>query len=104
MWRRSQVIDVRAITVLTVMRTTTPIDPRAVWPLASLSGRLGYHVAGYGIDGPDKDVVSVDLTRGDTHVHVDWFPRTSHIMVSDETGLLGVFGEFGDMAVALERL
>jgi len=86
------------------MRTTTPIDPRAVWPLAYLSGRLGYRLEGYGIDGPDQDVVSVDLTRGDTRVHVDWFPRTHHIMVSDETGLLGVFGEFADMAAALERL
>ena len=86
------------------MSITTPIDPRTVWPLAYLSGRLGYRLAGYGIGGPDKDVITADLTRGDARVRVDWFPRTSHIMVSTDTGLVGVFGEFAEMAVALERL
>ena len=37
-----------------LMALTTPIDPRAMWPLAYLSGRLGYRVAAYGVDGPGK--------------------------------------------------
>jgi hypothetical protein len=86
------------------MSLSTPMDPRTVWPLAYLSGRLGYRLTSYRIDGPDKDVVAVDLTREDTRVHVDWFPRTRHIMVSTDTGLVGVFSEFADMADALERL
>ena len=86
------------------MSITTPIDPRTVWPLAYLSGRLGYRLERYGIDGPGKDVITADLRRGDARVHVDWFPRTKHIMVSTETGLLGVYGEFAEMADALERL
>lgn len=88
------------------MSITTPIDPRTVWPLAYLSGRLGYRLTSYGIDGPDKDVITVDLARDGSraHVHVDWFPRTRHIMVSTETGLVGVFSEFAELADALERL
>ena len=86
------------------MSITTPIDPRAVWPLAYLSGRLGYRMTSYAVDGPDKDVVSADLAREHTRVHVDWFPRTSHILVSDETGLVGAYASFPDMAEALERL
>lgn len=86
------------------MSITTPIDPRTVWPLAYLSGRLGYRLASYGIEGPGKDVITADLTRGDACVHVDWFPRTRHMMVSTDTGLIGVFSEFAEMADALERL
>ena len=86
------------------MSISTPIDPRTVWPLAYLSGRLGYRLAAYGVDGPNKDVVSVDLVRDGTRVHVDWFPRTSHIMVSQDGGLLGVYETFADMADVLERL
>ena len=86
------------------MSISTPIDPRTVWPLAYLSGRLGYRLASYAIDGPGKDVITADLVRGDARVHVDWFPRTKHIMVSTETGLLGVYSEFADMADALEGL
>ena len=80
------------------------IDPRTAWPLAYLSGRLGYRVASYGIDEPGKDVISADLVRGDTRVHVDWFPRNEHIIVSQDDGLVGVYGSFADMADALERL
>ena len=86
------------------MSIVTPIDPRAVWPLAYLSGRLGYRLTSYGIDGPDNDVITVDLTRDDAHVRVDWFPRARQIMVSTDTSLVGVFSEFADMADALERL
>ena len=86
------------------MSTTTPIDPRTVWPLAYLTGRLGYRLTGYGISGPGKDVITVDLTRDDARVRVDWFPRTRHIMVSTDTGLVGVFSEFADLADALDRL
>ena len=86
------------------MSVRTSIDPRAVWPLAYLSGRLGYRLTRYGIGGPDGDVVTVDLARDDARVHVDWFPRSQHIMVSTDTGLVGVFSEFAEMADALERL
>ena len=86
------------------MSVSTPIDPRAVWPLAYLSGRLGYRLATYGIDGPAKDVVSADLVRGATEVHVDWFPRTSHIMVSQDGDLLGVYQDLPELADALESL
>jgi hypothetical protein len=86
------------------MSITTPIDPRAVWPLAYLSGRLGYRVAGYAVAGPDKDVISVDLARDGVRVHVDWFPRTRHILVSQGSALLGAYASFAEMADALERL
>jgi hypothetical protein len=86
------------------MSISTPIDPRAVWPLAYLSGRLGYRVAAYGTAGPDKDVVAVDLVRGQTRVHVDWFPRTHDVMVSQDGGLVGAYGSFPELADALERL
>jgi hypothetical protein len=86
------------------MSTSTPLDPRTIWPLAYLSGRLGYRLAGYAVDGPGKDVVSTDLVRGTTHVHVDWFPRTSHILVSQGTDLLGAFRSFSELAEALEAL
>jgi hypothetical protein len=86
------------------MSLSTSIDPRAVWPLAYLSGRLGYRLGSSGIDGPQRDVISADLVRGDTEVHVDWFPRTDHILVSRGTELLGVHATFAELAEALEQL
>jgi hypothetical protein len=86
------------------MSLTTPIDPRAIFPLAYFSGRLGYRVSGYRVDGPGKDVLSADLARGDTLVHVDWFPRTQHVLLSRGTELLGAYGSFAELAEALETL
>jgi hypothetical protein len=86
------------------MSISTPIDPRAMWPLAYLSGRLGYRLAGYAVGGPGKDVISTDLVRGTTEVHVDWFPRTAHILVSQGTDLVAAVGSFGELAEALEAL
>ena len=86
------------------MSITTPIDPRAVWPLAYLTGRLGYRLTRYDIEGPDNDVITADLARDDARVRVDWFPRAKQIMVSTDTALVGVFSEFAEMADALERL
>jgi hypothetical protein len=86
------------------MSISTPIDPRAMWPLAYLSGRLGYRVAGYGTTGPDKDVITADLVRGDTRVRVDWFPRTHHVMVSQGGSLIGAYETFPALAEVLEQL
>lgn len=83
----------------------TTIDPRAMWPLAYLSGRLGYRLAGYSVDGPGKDVISVDLTRQDVRVHLDWFPRTSETFVSSgPSNLLAVCLSFAELADVLEPL
>ena len=68
----------------------TTIDPRAMWPLAYLSGRLGWRLVGYSVDGPGKDVISADLERSDVRVRVDWFPRTGEALVSQGTSLLAV--------------
>ena len=84
------------------MRSTT-IDPRALWPLSYLSGRHGYRLAAYAV-GAEQDVVSVDLVRGDVDVHVDWFPRTSHIMVSRDGELVTVVRQLAELADALEHL
>jgi hypothetical protein len=86
------------------MSISTPIDPRAMWPLAYLSGRLGYRVAAYGTTGPDQDVISADLVREDTRVRVDWFPRSQHVMVSRGGDLVGAYGSFPELADALENL
>jgi hypothetical protein len=75
-----------------------------MWPLAYLTGRLGYRVAAYAVDGPGKDVISADLIRGMTKVRVDWFPRTEHVFLSRGTELLGVYRSFAELADALERL
>jgi hypothetical protein len=86
------------------MSTSTTVHPRAMWPLAYLSGRLGYLVTSYGTAGPDGDVIAIDLVRGDTRVHIDWFPRSQHVMVSQDGGLVGAYGSFPELADALERL
>ena len=86
------------------MSHSTAIDPRTMWPLAYLSGRLGYHLTAYGVDGPDRDVISVDLVRDGVEVHVDWFPRTSHLLVSQGSSLLGAHTSFPELAEALEAL
>ena len=86
------------------MSIPVDIDPRAVWPLAYLSVRLGYRLAGYTEHGPAKDVISVDLVRGRTEVHVDWFPRTSHILVSQGAELVGAPTTFAALADALDAL
>jgi hypothetical protein len=75
-----------------------------MWPLAYLSGRLGYRVAGHGVGGPGRDVVTADLVRGRTRVHVDWFPRTRQVFVTGEDGLVGVYSSFAELADALEAL
>lgn len=82
----------------------TTIDPRAMWPLAYLSGRLGWRLTGYTVDGPGKDVISVDLTRSDVCVRVDWFPRTGEALVSQDTSLLAVCTTFAALCDVLEEL
>jgi hypothetical protein len=82
----------------------TTIDPRAMWPLAYLSGRLGWRLTGYSVDGPGKDVISADLLRSDVRVHVDWFPRTGEALISQGSSLLAVCTTFAELCDALEEL
>ena len=86
------------------MPSRTAIDPRVLWPLAYLTGRLGYQLEAHGIEGPDRDVLTLDLVRDGVAVHVDWFPRTDHIFVSQDGELLSVHTTFVELAEALEAL
>ena len=82
----------------------TSIDPRAMWPLAYLSGRLGWRLVGYTVDGPGKDVISADLVRSDARVRVDWFPRTGEALVSQGLSLIAVCTSFAALCDVLEDL
>jgi hypothetical protein len=72
--------------------------------MAYITGRLGWRVTGYAVDGPDQDVISADLRRDAVEVHLDWFPRTRHVVLSRGTELLGVYDSFPRLADALESL
>ena len=80
----------------------TTIDPRAVWPLAYLSGRLGWRLVGYTVDGPGKDVISLDLERSDVRLRVDWFPRTGEALVSQGLSLIAVCTSFVELCDLLD--